>query len=97
MPYNGENEASSSLPKNYGVITAGALVVANMVGAGIFTTSGFMANQLPNPIWIISCWLLGGIIATAGALCYAELATRMPRVGGEYIYLKELFHPILGF
>lgn len=88
---------TSSLRRNYGIITAAALVVANMVGSGIFITSGLMAGQLPHPGWVIFCWVLGGVIATAGALCYAELATRMPREGGEYIYLKELYHPVLGF
>ncbi|MCP4214843.1 MAG: amino acid permease [bacterium] len=71
--------------------------MANMIGSGIFTTSGLMAKQLPSPAWVIACWLLGGMVALAGALCYSELATRMPKEGGEYVYLKELFHPGLGF
>lgn len=91
------NKLKSSTLKNYGVFTATALVVANMIGAGIFTTSGIMASNLPSPLWVLFCWGLGGIIALSGALCYAELATRIPKNGGEYIYLKELFHPILGF
>lgn len=74
-----------------------AIVVANMIGAGIFTTSGIMAGQLPASGWVLLCWILGGMIALAGALCYAELATRMPEVGGEYFYLKTLFHPALGW
>jgi APA family basic amino acid/polyamine antiporter len=68
-----------------------------MIGAGIFTTSGIMATYLPGPLWVVVCWLLGGILAMCGALCYAELATRMPEEGGEYIYLKTLYHPLLGF
>jgi APA family basic amino acid/polyamine antiporter len=91
------NNSTSSLKRQYGVITATALVVANMVGAGIFTSSGILAGQLPHPLWVMACWLLGGLIAMAGALCYAELATRMPREGGEYVYLKQLYHPSLGF
>ncbi|MCP5047775.1 MAG: amino acid permease [bacterium] len=91
------SEPESLLPRQFGVVTATALVVANMVGAGIFTTSGIMAGQLPGPFWVLACWCLGGLIAMAGALCYAELATRMPVEGGEYIYLKRLFHPSLGF
>ena len=85
------------LRRNYGITTASALVVANMVGAGIFITSGLMTKHLPDPLWILFCWVLGGLIATAGALSYAELATRMPKEGGEYVYLKELYHPSLGF
>ncbi len=88
---------SLKLPRKLGAFTATAVVVANMVGAGIFTSSGIMAAQLPGPGWILTCWLAGGLIAMSGALCYAELATRMPEGGGEYVYLKRLYHPMLGF
>lgn len=87
----------TKLRGNYGIVTATALVVANMIGAGIFTTSGLMATHLPGPGWVILCWLFGGLIAISGALCYAELSTRMPECGGEYVFLKRLYHPILGF
>jgi len=68
-----------------------------MIGAGIFTTSGLMASHLPGSGWVLLCWIFGGIIALSGALCYAELATRMPEAGGEYVYLRRLYHPLLGF
>jgi len=87
----------SEIKQSIGPFTASSLVVANMIGAGILTTTGLMANHLPSPFWILLCWIYGGLIAMAGALCYAELGTRMPEVGGEYIYLKKLFHPVLGF
>jgi APA family basic amino acid/polyamine antiporter len=83
--------------REIGAITATGIVVANMIGAGIFTTTGILAGLLPGPAWVMGCWLLGGLIAIAGALCYAELATRMPEEGGEYVYLKRLYHPVLGF
>ncbi|MFW6128715.1 MAG: APC family permease [Candidatus Aminicenantaceae bacterium] len=86
-----------SVSRKIGPVTATSIVVANMIGAGIFTTSGIMAGQLPGSGWIMLCWILGGMIAMAGALSYAELATRMPQVGGEYIYLKKIYHPSLGF
>lgn len=86
-----------SLARNYGLITTTAIVVANMIGSGIFITSGQMAANLPGPLWVLGCWLFGGLIALSGALCYAELATRMPEAGGEYVYLKKLYHPSLGF
>jgi APA family basic amino acid/polyamine antiporter len=79
------------------LFTATSIVVANMIGAGIFTTTGIMAKNLPNPGWVLLCWIFGGLIAISGALCYAELATRMPEEGGEYIYLKKLYHPSFGF
>ncbi|MBU4204371.1 MAG: amino acid permease, partial [Acidobacteria bacterium] len=92
-----ETANGTSIKRTISPATATALVVANMIGAGIFTTSGIMAAQLPGPAWILLCWLLGGLIAICGALSYAELATRMPYEGGEYVYLKKLYHPSLGF
>jgi APA family basic amino acid/polyamine antiporter len=83
--------------RDIGVFTATSIVVANIIGAGIFTTSGILAGLLPGPGWVLLCWLVGGAIAIAGSLCYAELATRMPEEGAEYVYLKRLFHPSLGF
>ncbi|HZX10362.1 MAG TPA: amino acid permease [Acidobacteriota bacterium] len=88
---------NQKIDRKIGPLTATSIVVANMVGAGIFTTSGIMAGQLPSSGWIFLCWLLGGLIAMAGALSYAELATRMPQVGGEYVYLKKIYHPSVGF
>ncbi|MCE5249689.1 amino acid permease [bacterium] len=85
------------MTRRLGIFTATAIVVANMIGTGIFTTSGIMASMLPGPGWVIVCWLAGGLIAVSGALCYAELATRMPEEGGEYFYLNRLYHPVLGF
>lgn len=85
------------LTRELGVSSATLIVVANMIGAGIFTTSGIMAGMLPGPLWVIGCWLLGGMIALTGALSYGELATRMPGTGGEYQYLRKLYHPAAGF
>jgi APA family basic amino acid/polyamine antiporter len=90
-------EKSPGLRRDIGLITATSIVVANMIGTGIFTTSGIMAGYLPGPQWVLVCWILGGLLAMSGALCYAELATRMPEEGGEYIYLKTLYHPLFGF
>ena len=86
-----------ALERKLGTFSATAIVVANMIGTGIFTMSGLLAANLPSPGWVLLCWLFGGLIAIAGALCYAELATRMPEAGGEYVYLKKLYHPALGF
>ncbi|MCK4349848.1 MAG: amino acid permease, partial [Candidatus Krumholzibacteria bacterium] len=69
----------------------------NIIGAGIFTTVGIISGFLPGSGWVLACWAFGGLIAIAGAHCYAELATRMPEEGAEYIYLKRLYHPLLGF
>ncbi|KAA3617308.1 MAG: amino acid permease [Calditrichaeota bacterium] len=90
-------EPTSQVKKKISLTTAIAIVVANMIGTGIFTTTGIMANYLPNSSWIVTCWLLGGLIALSGALSYSELSTRMPEEGGEYVYLKKLYHPVVGF
>lgn len=88
---------NGQITRNLGIFSATAIVVANMVGTGILTTSGIMAENLPNAFWVIGCWFLGGMIALSGALTYSELATRMPEEGGEYVYLKRIYHPSLGF
>jgi APA family basic amino acid/polyamine antiporter len=87
----------ATIKRKIGPFAATSLVIANIIGAGIFTTSGLMTSHLPGAGWIILCWLVGGVISMAGALCYAELATRMPEEGGEYLYLKNIFHPVFGF
>ncbi len=87
----------NQIVRKIGVVTATSIVIANMVGAGIFTTTGLVAAGLPNPFWVLAFWMGGGLIALSGALCYAELATRMPEDGGEYLYLSKLYHPSMGF
>ncbi|HEY5921008.1 MAG TPA: amino acid permease [Kofleriaceae bacterium] len=77
-------------------ITA-AIVVANMIGTGVFTGTGFNAQALHDPMTILFAWALGGLVALCGAACYAELGTLMPKAGGEYVYLREAYHPALGF
>jgi basic amino acid/polyamine antiporter, APA family len=77
-------------------ITA-AIVVANMIGTGVFTSTGFQAQSLHDPKTILLAGVVGGVIALAGAACYAELGTMYPRAGGEYVYLREAYHPALGF
>jgi APA family basic amino acid/polyamine antiporter len=72
-------------------------VVANIIGAGIFTTTGFQAQDLGHPGWIYLLWTIGGVLALAGALCYAELGAAMPEAGAEYVYLRETYGPALGF
>jgi APA family basic amino acid/polyamine antiporter len=77
--------------------SATALVIANIIGAGIFTTTGFQAASLGNPSIIFGLWLIGGFIAWCGAMCYAELGAMMPEAGGEYVYLKKTYGPLFGF
>lgn len=85
------------LLRQLGVISATALVVANMVGTGIFTTSGFLAGQLGDPMLILFIWVVGALFALAGAFCYSELGINFPASGGEYVYLTRAYGPTWGF
>jgi APA family basic amino acid/polyamine antiporter len=73
------------------------LVVGNTVGVGIFTTSGIVADAVPNAGWIMLVWIIGGILSFAGAMTWAELGATFPHAGGEYVYLREAFGPFWGF
>lgn len=79
----------NGLKREMGLFSATALVVANMIGTGIFTTSGFIMAELEDPRALLLCWLCGGLFALCGALCYGELGARFPRAGGEYVFLRE--------
>ncbi len=72
-------------------------MVSNVIGVGIFTTPGIVAQMVPNPLAMLGVWLAGGALAFAGASAYAELAARRPRAGGEYVYLREAFGPLVAF
>jgi len=72
-------------------------VVANMVGTGVFTTSGILMDILGSPWLVLLTWLLGGITALLGALCYGALAQRIPESGGEYIFLSRTLHPMAAY
>src|SRR4030065_2680186 len=87
----GKPLAPVSHPHQLGLFSAVILVVANMVGTGIFTTSGFIIQELGNPWAMLGCWVVGGLFALTGALCYGELGARFPRAGGEDIFLRQSF------
>ena len=77
--------------------TATALVIANMIGAGVFTSLGIQLEYVHSPVLILLLWALGGVMALTGAWSYAALGTIFKRSGGEYHFLSQLFHPILGY
>jgi APA family basic amino acid/polyamine antiporter len=89
--------AEEKLQRKLGLFPATNIVIANMIGAGIFTTSGLLMAGLNDPILLIVLWAVGGIIALCGALSYGELGAAMPGAGGEYLFLSKLFHPAFGF
>jgi len=80
-----------------GVFTAAAVVVANMIGTGVFTSLGYQVLGVKSGFAILALWVIGGLLALCGALVYAELGARMPRSGGEYHLLSRIYHPALGF
>ncbi len=82
--------------RQLGVLVAASLVVANMIGAGVFTGAGWQASALHDPLTMMLTWVVGGVLALCGATCYAELGALMPHAGGEYVYLRDAYHPIVG-
>jgi APA family basic amino acid/polyamine antiporter len=91
------NDVTNGLKREIGFFSATILVVANMIGTGIFTTSGFIIQELGSPGVMLLCWIVGGIFALSGALCYGELGAMFPLAGGEYVYLRESFGKLMAF
>jgi APA family basic amino acid/polyamine antiporter len=89
-------EADRSLP-SVTTLTATAIVVADMIGVGVFTSLGFQARDIHSGFALVLLWVVGGGVALCGALCYAELATMFPRSGGEYTFLSRMYGPAVGF
>lgn len=93
-----ERKASGTgLLRQLGFFSATALVVSNMIGTGIFTSTGFMAGDLGDARLILACWVVGAFFALAGALSYSELGINFPASGGEYVYLTRAYGPTWGF
>lgn len=92
-----DGPSAGGLTRHLRLRSATALVIANMIGAGIFTTTGFQAADLRHPLPIFALWVVGGLLALLGALCYGELGAMMPEAGGEYVYLRDTYGPAFGF
>ena len=88
---NNTNVAAVSL------LAATAIVIADMVGVGVFTSLGFQVQGLSSPLVVLLLWLVGGVVALCGAFCYAELAAMFPRSSGEYNFLTHSYGPAIGF
>ncbi|MFP4428795.1 MAG: APC family permease [Desulfovermiculus sp.] len=89
--------SAGDLVRQVGPFSATVLVISNMVGTGVFTTSGLIMQELQDPLVMLLCWMCGGIFALCGALCYGEMGARFPRAGGEYVFLRESFGRMAGF
>jgi basic amino acid/polyamine antiporter, APA family len=92
-----EQSQKAPLARRLGVFDATMLVMGGMIGSGIFMNPALVARQVHTPVLVLGTWVLGGFVTLIGAFIYAELANRLPRVGGQYAYLREAFHPLFGF
>src|SRR3954453_772842 len=79
------------------VLVATAIVVADMVGVGVFTSLGFQVKDIPSGFSILLLWVVGGLVALGGVFSYSELGAMFPRSSGEYNFLTRAFHPAFGF
>jgi APA family basic amino acid/polyamine antiporter len=95
-PREARYESAVTTARKLGLWSGVGIVIANMIGAGVLTTPGYMAMSLA-PSYILLAWLVGGIAALSGARAYAAVAQAIPRSGGEYRYLSTLWHPLLGY
>src|SRR5436190_23602985 len=83
--------------RGLGLYDSTMVVAGSMIGSGIFIVSAEMSRQIGSPGWMLVAWLLAGFLTITGALSYGELASMMPRAGGQYVYLRESFSPLWGF
>ncbi|MDJ0697568.1 MAG: amino acid permease [Mastigocoleus sp. MO_188.B34] len=83
--------------KTVSLLTATCIVIANMIGTGVFTSLGFQVTDIQSGFTLLFLWVMGGVFAVCGALVYGELGAAMPRSGGEYCYLSRIYHPVVGF
>lgn len=88
---------SPSLERRLGPFDAAAIILSNVIGGGIFFVPILVAGLVPTAVGMLSVWILGGVLAFAGAMAYAELAALRPKAGGEYVYLREAFGPLAAF
>lgn len=83
--------------RTIGFATAAAIVVANIIGTGVFTSLGFQLTEIRSGFALLLLWVIGGLVSLCGALCYGELSAALPRSGGEYHFLSKIYHPSVGF
>jgi basic amino acid/polyamine antiporter, APA family len=90
-------EKNHLLLKRVNLFDGISIVAGAMIGSGIFIVSADIARNVGSPGWLLVVWLISGIMTIIGAVSYGELASMMPHVGGQYVYLKEAYHPLIGF
>jgi APA family basic amino acid/polyamine antiporter len=90
-------ETAAELPRKLGFLDALSIVVGIIIGAGIFLVPNLVARELKSPVWILAVWVFAGVISFFGALACAELGTMFPATGGQYVFLREIYGPLIGF
>jgi APA family basic amino acid/polyamine antiporter len=100
--FSSQNQHQSAMQqaasaKKLSLLDAVMIVSGSMIGSGIFIVSSSMAQQVFSPLWLLAMWGLTGLITLLAALCYGELSGMFPKAGGQYVYLKEAYNPLLGF
>src|SRR5207244_7626701 len=85
------------LARRLGLFDVTMLVMGTVIGIGIFATPHAVAALVRSPVLVLGAWVVGGVVAMAGSLVYAELTCRRPEVGGQYAFLREAYHPVVGF
>src|SRR5215813_1555326 len=85
------------LARRLGLFDATTIVMGGIVGSGIFINPYVVALHVHTPFLILGVWVMGGVLAMLGAFIWAELATRLPGAGGQYLYLREAYHPVVAF
>ncbi|TKS60749.1 MAG: hypothetical protein EWM72_01054 [Nitrospira sp.] len=88
---------TTTSPSRIGWFTAACVLVSNIIGGGIFTTTGLMARELGDPLLILLLWFIGALFALGGAMVYGELGSLLPHAGGDYVYLREAYGPLVAF
>src|SRR5919205_1372457 len=88
---------SSQFARKLNLFDATMIVISGIIGTGIFINPYIVANKVHTSFWILAVWIAGGVLALAGAFVFAELSTVMPKVGGQYAFFREAFHPLVGF
>lgn len=96
-PVDSAPVAAPETSRQVTLFTATCLVIANMIGIGVFTSLGFQVAGIQSGFSLLFLWLAGGVYALCGALAYGELGASMPRSGGEYHFLSQIYHPVIGF
>ena len=97
QPFQEANLLETEFKRELGLFDSTMVVVGSMIGSGIFLVTPGMAQLVGNPGWLLLSWVITGLLTITAALSYGELAAMLPRAGGQYIYIREAFSPLLGF